>query len=147
MLWHQPLISNALESEKSLFDLHLLGMWLNFVVSAVIFAALIPLMVQSGLRQRQQIQQLREQQLKNEQLIGIATLAAGTAHEMGTPLMTMQMLLNELAANSEINKADLSILLTQVERCQTSLKRLSTSGRNAQKVSAQNATDWLENLL
>src|SRR5690554_7933299 len=35
MLWHQPLISNALESEKSLFDLHLLGMWLNFVVSAV----------------------------------------------------------------------------------------------------------------
>ena len=147
MVWHKPLISQSISHDKSLFDLHLIGMWLNFVVSAVIFAALIPLMVQGIMRQRQEIQRLREQQLKNEQLIGIATLAAGTAHEMGTPLMTMQMLLNELAANSEINKADLSILLTQVERCQTSLKRLSASGRNAQKVSAQNATDWLENLL
>jgi len=147
MLWHKPLASHGISNDKNFFDLHLIGMWLNFVVSAVIFAALIPLMVQGIMRQRQEIQRLREQQLKNEQLIGIATLAAGTAHEMGTPLMTMQMLLNELAANSEINKADLSILLTQVERCQTSLKRLSTSGRNAQKVSAQNATDWLENLL
>lgn len=147
MLWHQPLISSALESEKSLFDLHLLGMWLNFVVSAVIFAALIPLMVQSGLRQRQQIQQLREQQLKNEQLIGIATLAAGTAHEMGTPLMTMQMLLNELEPDATISKEDFSILKTQVERCRQSLMRLSAAGREVQKVSEHCADQWLADLL
>lgn len=147
MLWHQPLISNALESEKSLFDLHLLGMWLNFVVSAVIFAALIPLMVQSGLRQRQQIQQLREQQLKNEQLIGIATLAAGTAHEMGTPLMTMQILLNELESDATISKEDFSILKTQVERCRQSLMRLSAAGREVQKVSEHCAYQWLSDLL
>ena len=147
MLWHQPLISSALESEKSLFDLHLLGMWLNFVVSAVIFAALIPLMVQSGLRQRQQIQQLREQQLKNEQLIGIATLAAGTAHEMGTPLMTMQMLLNELEPAEMISKEDFSILKPQVERCRQSLMRLSAAGREVQKVSEHKADQWLAELL
>lgn len=134
MLWHQPLESSALNSSKNLFDLHLVGMWLNFVVSAVIFAALIPLMVQSGLRQRQEIQQLREQQLKNEQLIGIATLAAGTAHEMGTPLMTMQMLLNELEPSNVINSDDFYILKTQVERCRQSLMRLSAAGREVQKV-------------
>ncbi len=147
MLWHQPLVSHAVSSDKSLFDLHLVGMWLNFVVSAVIFAALIPLMVQSGLRQRQQIQQLREQQLKNEQLIGIATLAAGTAHEMGTPLMTMQMLLSELEPNKVINKEDFSILSTQVERCRQSLMRLSAAGREVQKVSEHCADQWLADLL
>lgn len=147
MLWHQPLASHALNSDKSLFDLHLVGMWLNFVVSAVIFAALIPAMVQSRGRQRQEIQRLREQQLKNEQLIGIATLAAGTAHEMGTPLMTMQMLLNELEPSKTINQEDFFILKTQVERCRKSLMRLSTAGRDVQKVSEQNAYTWLTNLL
>lgn len=147
MLWHQPLASHALNSDKSLFDLHLVGMWLNFVVSAIIFAALIPAMVQSSVRQRQEIQQLREQQLKNEQLIGIATLAAGTAHEMGTPLMTMQMLLNELSPDNKINPEDLTILTTQVERCRESLMRLSTAGRDVQKVSEHNAYTWLTDLL
>lgn len=147
MLWHQPLASHALNSEKSLFDLHLVGMWLNFVVSAVIFAALIPSMVQSGTRQRQEIQRLREQQLKNEQLIGIATLAAGTAHEMGTPLMTMQMLLSELTPNNVITNEDFTILTTQVERCRKSLMRLSTAGRDVQKISEHHAYTWLTDLL
>lgn len=147
MLWHQPLINSATTPEKSLFDLHLVGMWLNFVVSAVIFAALIPLMVQSGLRQRQQIQQLREQQLKNEQLIGIATLAAGTAHEMGTPLMTMQMLLSELESSETVDKDDFHILKSQVERCRQSLMRLSAAGREVQKTNEHCADQWLADLL
>src|SRR5690554_4850546 len=147
MLWHKPLASHGISNDKNFFDLHLIGMWLNFVVSAVIFAALIPLMVQGIMRQRQEIQRLREQQLKNEQLIGIATLAAGTAHEMGTPLMTMQILLNELEPDATISKEDFSILKTQVERCRQSLMRLSAAGREVQKVSEHKADQWLAELL
>ena len=38
----------------------------------------------------------RENEIRNEQLVAIGTLAAGTAHALGTPLSTMAVLLTEL---------------------------------------------------
>ncbi len=70
--WFQPLLSNHVHglASHNLFDLHLAGMWLTFVISALIVVTFIPLLLKSSQQQQQEIQQLREQQLKNEQLIG-----------------------------------------------------------------------------
>src|SRR5690625_7841016 len=38
----------------------------------------------------------REEALRQQQLISVATLAAGTAHELGTPLSTMTLLLDDM---------------------------------------------------
>lgn len=146
--WHQPLMLHSMaDHSQSLFDLHMLGMWLTFVVSAVILVTLIPALVRSREAQRQEIHSLREQQLKNEQLIGIATLAAGTAHEMGTPLMTMNLLLSELKADAPLAQEDLTILQTQVGTCRAALKRLAQAGREARAGGKQLAADWLNTLL
>ena len=146
--WHKPLLLHSMaDHSQSLFDLHMLGMWLTFVVSAVILITLIPALVHSRETQRQEIHTLREQQLKNEQLIGIATLAAGTAHEMGTPLMTMNLLLGDLKAQEPLSSEDLNILQTQVGTCRAALKRLAHAGREARSSGQQLAADWLKNLL
>ena len=69
--------------------------------------------------------------MRNEQLVAIGTLAAGTAHALGTPLSTMAVLLTELdkldteqLKNSEI-KEDISVLRQQVTRCKYSLAQLT----------------------
>lgn len=144
--WNWPLKS-ASANPKGLFELHLAGMWLTFVVSACIFVVLIPTLVRLSQKQRLEIQQLREKQLKNEQLIGIATLAAGTAHELGTPLMTMQMLLNEQPMGEPFSPEDHNILTSQLARCRDALKRLSHAGRSVRDEQAQMADVWLDSLL
>lgn len=149
--WYQPLLSHHMHgiSGSSLFDLHLGGMWLTFVISALIFMTLIPLLLRAGQQQQQEIQQLRERQLKNEQLIGIATLAAGTAHEMGTPLMTMHMVLDEVAHQPDhlISAHDLHTLREQVAQCRQSLQQLARAGREVHHTGQQQAHPWLMTLL
>ena len=73
----------------------------------------------------------RETELRNEQLVAIGTLAAGTAHALGTPLSTMAVLLTDLdklnaeqLKTSEI-KEDISLLKQQVVRCKNSLTQLT----------------------
>lgn len=150
-IWYQPLLMHNFNGGLGgvpLIDWHLSGMWLTFVLSALILTTLIPLLVRARQRQQLEIQALREQQLKNEQLIGIGTLAAGTAHEMGTPLMTMSMLLEDLETDvPEPLQADVQLLQQQVRRCQESLQKLARQGREARQLRVVEAHQWLNNQL
>jgi two-component system sensor histidine kinase RegB len=150
--WYQPLMAaNHAHGlgQHSLFDWHLAGMWLTFVISALIVITFIPMLLNARQRQQHELQQLREQQLKNEQLIGIATLAAGTAHEMGTPLMTMHMILDDIAQQPDhpLSRQDLHLLREQVASCRQSLQHLASAGRHAHEVGQQDAHHWLCTLL
>lgn len=149
--WFQPLASHQMHalSGSSLFDLHLAGMWLTFVISALIVITFIPLLLKAQQQQEKEIQHLREQQLKSEQLIGIATLAAGTAHEMGTPLMTMHMILDDIAQQEDhpLTAHDLNILREQVAQCRKSLQQLANAGRSAYQIGQHEAYPWLSGLL
>lgn len=128
---------------------HLAGMWLTFVISAIALSLFIPSLMEATIQKRQELAELREKQLKNEQLIGIATLAAGTAHEMGTPLMTMEMLLNDCIEHKiDINNEDSVLLHQQVMICRQALQRLALAGRNIHNQNEFiNANQWLTNLL
>lgn len=147
--WYQPLASQNSHdlTGHDFLNWHLIGMWLTFVVSALIVLLLIPQLVRARQQQQAELQQLREQQLKHEQLIGIATLAAGTAHEMGTPLMTMDMLLEDLKTETANNPDDLELLQQQVNRCRESLQRLTQAGQTVHQQGCHDSGEWLKNLL
>jgi two-component system sensor histidine kinase RegB len=72
-------------------NLHILGMWLNFFISAALITYFVVKMAQDLRRQDDLLNQKREDDLRDEQLMAVATLAAGTAHELGTPLSTMKV--------------------------------------------------------
>jgi two-component system sensor histidine kinase RegB len=106
---------------------HILGMWFNFFISAVLITYFVVKMARSLREQEKVLNEMREDELRNEQVIAVATLAAGAAHEINTPLATMMVLLAEL--RSEYQKdpqlsADLHVLSQQVERCAASLKQM-----------------------
>src|SRR5690606_18852326 len=109
-------------------DLHVLGMWANFFISAILITYFVVRMAQDLRHQDQLLTQRREDQLRDEQLMAVATLAAGTAHEMGTPLSTMKILLNEMRVEYKeplTLQEDLQTLTAQVEDCADTLHRLA----------------------
>jgi two-component system sensor histidine kinase RegB len=113
------------------FDLHLLGMWLSLVVAALVIAAFVARLA-AALRSREaHLARLREAALRGEQLAALGALAAGTAHELGTPLSTMAVLVGELrAAAPAAQRAELELLSQQIERCRDVLTRnLTVTGQ------------------
>lgn len=113
------------------FQVHLIGMWVTFVVSALLITAFVSRMAQAIRSRELTLAQARENEMRNEQLVAIGTLAAGTAHALGTPLSTMAVLLSELDDQTDEQlrqqsvKADIHLLREQVVRCKQSLDQLT----------------------
>lgn len=113
------------------FQVHLIGMWVTFVVSALLITAFVSRMAQAIRSRELTLAKARENEMRNEQLVAIGTLAAGTAHALGTPLSTMAVLLSELDEQTEEQlrqqsvKADIHLLREQVVRCKHSLDQLT----------------------
>lgn len=121
-------------------SLHVLGMWLNFGISALLITHFVARIAATARRQREHIIRLREQQLMDENIMAVATLAAGTAHELGTPLSSLSVLLGDLQQDHRANPglaADLQLMAEQVSRCQQSLRQLSDTAREHQDGSAR----------
>lgn len=108
-------------------NLHSVGMWFNFTVSAALIIYFV-VRLAAEVRQREaRLRQYREETLRNEQILAVATQAAGTAHALGTPLNTMAVLLGELQQEHHSNaplQADITTLQTQLAHCRNTLQRL-----------------------
>ncbi len=120
-------------NEQDDFDLHVVGMWSGFVFSALLIAAFVVKMG-STLRERDKaLAMAREQALRDERVLALGALAAGTAHELATPLGTIAIMAKELeeeCADSS-SRDRLRLLQSQVTRCKQALSVLSASaGQN-----------------
>ncbi len=110
------------------FSLHVTGMWLTFVMAAVLVAYFGTTMAATLRTQERALVAAREQTLRNEQVLGVATLAAGTAHELSTPLASIAVIAAELEADAEgPTRDELRLLLDQVGTCRAALRRLRES--------------------
>lgn len=109
------------------FNIHVLGMWMNFLLTAFLTVVIVALLAQ-GIRSRDKaLRQARERKLRDQQILGLATLAAGAAHELNTPLSTMAILTDECRSRASGDQEladDLDLLRAQIDACRTSVKRL-----------------------
>ena len=134
MFYYQPLpIGHAMHGSENAteYDLHLMGMWMAFILNAGLITYYVYGMGSTLRRQQDQLTIAREQSIRDEQLVILGTLAASTAHELGTPLATMSLLVDELeqevSKESEYIKTDLAGLKSQIIRCKSSLTDLAAS--------------------
>jgi len=129
------------------FNLHVLGMWFNFALSGVLIAWFVARMAQSIRERDRRLAAAREDALRNEQLVALGTLAAGAAHELGTPLSTIAVIAKELErdhAHDAVLVADLHLLRVQAERCKTVLTSLSARAETATCIACE---DYLRQLI
>lgn len=129
--------------------LHVVGMWLNFAISALIVSVFLARNA-GALRQREhEILIFRERALRQEQVLALGLLAAGAAHKLGTPLSTMAVVLREMElgeGNREEHAEDLRLLRSQVERCKGILAEIAGAASTAPAV-ALPADAWLAHLV
>ncbi len=132
-------------------QLHLVGMWLTFAVSAAMIAWFV-LRLTRLIRERDaELAAAREQALRDERVLAMGTLAAGAAHELGTPLATMSLLAGELAADASLPAAvhaDVNLLRQQIAVCKEIITGLARRA-GAERLDSpplQAADRWLDNL-
>ncbi len=127
----QPLFGLADHSSHDGPNIHVMGMWVNFIVSAVLITYFVVRMAAALKRQEREFAEKREDELRNEQILAVAGLAAGTAHELGTPLATMSVLLEELqeAESNPTRSDDFQLLQDQIQRCKSILEKLTRTAQ------------------
>ncbi len=110
---------------SGMFQMHVVGMWIGFLFCAGFVSTLLVSMAEN-------LRQQREQALRNDKLVALGTLAAGAAHELGTPLGTISLLADELRSDTDDfdqqeirEKAE--IISSQIDRCKEALSVMSFS--------------------
>jgi two-component system sensor histidine kinase RegB len=108
------------------FNTHVLGMWLGFVISAMVVAYFAVEMTRAVRVRDAQLTRVREETLRNERIVALGTQAAGAAHELGTPLSTMSVVIGEMRNECESTEQqeNLQILDEQVRNCKRILDSL-----------------------
>jgi two-component system sensor histidine kinase RegB len=111
---------------------HLLGMWIAFALAAGVITFFIGTVSETLRRRQREVLTLQQQVARQERLASLVTLAAGAAHEMGTPLATIAIAAHEIErqagdATSELSD-DARLIREQVERCRNILARMSARG-------------------
>ncbi len=114
------------------FSQHVFGMWFGFVFSAGLIAHFVTNMAQTLRQHDRELAAAREQTLHDERLVALGTLAAGAAHELGTPLNTMAIVTDELRQDYPPQKnivlnGQLTLISGQIERCKEALSVISAS--------------------
>ena len=135
LFYYQPLALFSAAGHGSMMTAHFLGMWVNFVFSAVLISWFVVRMASSLREKEQAIARSREAGLRNEQIISVASIAAGTAHELRTPLATMAVTVDELHDDHPELADQLMVLEQQIERCDRTLRELvSTTTDDSRRI-------------
>ncbi|MBM3109554.1 HAMP domain-containing histidine kinase [Pseudomonas sp. W15-Feb18] len=127
------------------------GMWLSIALAAAVITFFAAKMAEELRRQEQLRAERREEGLRDEQLLAVATQAAGAAHELGTPLATMSVLIKEMRQDHHdpLLQEDLAVLQDQVKLCKETLQNLvrAAEANRRMAVELQDVTAWLDEAL
>lgn len=134
-------------------EMHFTGMMVTLFATGVCILLFVG-RLQAELREQEEL--LRANQLKlsrQQRVVGLATLAAGVAHELATPLSTIAVASHELKVTAGLgcqNKsciADSTLIRQEVDRCRAIIDRLSSRGGASATRSITLDPAWLGSVL
>ncbi|MFN9727266.1 ATP-binding protein [Acidovorax sp.] len=120
---HMPL-ALPLELDQGLSSLYTMGLLVCFVLNATLVMVFIT-RIHRNLRERDaRLAAARRRRVEEEHIVRMGLLASGAAHELGTPLATLAVILGDwqhdkrLAANPSLRE-EIAEMQTQVQRCKS----------------------------
>ena len=127
---------------------HYLGMWLNFVISALVLTTSVAFIAERMRRQDAELAYIREAQLRQEKLLALGTASAQMAHQLATPLSSLRLLVEEVAEESDANAPAVKEMNVALNRCEQTLAdlRLATESIREQRKFEIEASELLNQL-
>lgn len=124
-----------LPSHAELMRLHIEGMWVAFALAAGFIVYFVQRVRRALAAREAELARARDLASRREKVTALATLAAGAAHELATPLSTIAVVAKEveeaLAMGPQEVRADLQLVRAQVERCRLILQRMAAGAGEA----------------
>ncbi|ORU93886.1 MAG: histidine kinase [Cycloclasticus sp. symbiont of Bathymodiolus heckerae] len=129
VFYYHPLVHIDHPMEMGLnehFADHVMGMWIGFVLSTFLMAYFVAGMAESLRKRNKLLSDMQERIFRDERMVALGTLATGAAHELGTPLGTMDVVAHELElelqqAGDHASSDKLLIIQGQIKRCKNVL--------------------------
>jgi two-component system sensor histidine kinase RegB len=141
---HVPFATPMLVSK--LHEMMLLGEWINHILLAALVTYFI-VRIASGLRAREQLlEEARAKELRNACAVAVGSVAAGVAHELGTPLSTIQVVLGEMRHEHKGDPAisqNLDVMAGQLGACRNILGGLRSFVQSLKQADAPVPVDAL----
>ena len=141
-------------SDNHYYNLHMFGMWFGFVFSAGLVAFFVAELAKTLKNRERSLAEARENALRDERVVALGTLAASAAHDMGTPLGTIAIVVHELRQDYPIQhfpefNEKMEILKNQINRCKEALSLMSASAgeMRAESGNVMLLTDYIDNVL
>jgi two-component system, sensor histidine kinase RegB len=141
-------------SDNHYYNLHMFGMWFGFVFSAGLVAFFVTELAKTLKNRERSLAEARENALRDERVVALGTLAASAAHDMGTPLGTIAIVVHELIQDYPVRQypefnEKMQILKNQVNRCKGALSLMSASAgeMRAESGKVMLLTDYIDNVL
>lgn len=109
-------------------SLLLWGLGANFLISVVVVLVFSTRLAADMRARERELARLRERFTRNEGIVALATHAAAMAHELNTPLATMTLLTDEIAAevqDDEDLRADVTTLSQLLALCRERIRNLA----------------------
>ncbi|HVO18540.1 MAG TPA: ATP-binding protein [Anaeromyxobacter sp.] len=133
---------------------HLAGMWLALALASVFVVFFVQRLTYVLAVRERELRETRTRAVQREKLAALATLAAGAAHELSTPLSTIAIVAKELQRSLKDSvtpevRGDLQLVRDQIARCREILDRMSAqSGANmGEPFVSIGVQQWIEQAL
>lgn len=114
---------------------HLYGMWVAMAVTGAMIAYFVDMIRQELERRGERLREMQEARSRRERLAALATMAAGAAHELSTPISTIAVVANELHRIGEEHDdaavtREAGVIREEADRCREILDKMAAdSGR------------------
>ena len=130
--------ADAHHAQGRVFEAHLEGMFLAFVVAGALIAFFVTQIATALRRREAELVRARELAHAARRLASLTTLAAGAAHELGSPLGTIAVVAKELERTlltrldpGDPLVEDAQLVRREVARCREILDRMTVQGGEA----------------
>lgn len=118
--FYRPLdLSEALEGH--LFDLHIIGTWICLTMIAVLLVLFMGRVTRNLQAREAYLAELRQRAAEEEHIVRMGLLASGAAHELGTPLSQIAVVLGDWRHMPEITGHP--VLVEEVGEMQAAVQR------------------------
>jgi two-component system, sensor histidine kinase RegB len=131
---YRPVPELSMRHQEHGTSLHLIGMWVAFAVAAFLVALFSGKVSELMWTHQVSLRTMQAELARKDRLTSLVTLAAGAAHELGTPLGTIAIVAKDLetyaianAQNSDLIE-DCRLIRSEVDRCRAILSGMSVQG-------------------